>query len=175
MISRDTRLYYLNLDGEIISEVKFPGYCNRMTWDGESLWCTDGGKKIYQANPASGQTLKELEVDMSNIQGMTWDGDAMWIIDRSGNLARYDRSGQRLRRLAVPVDIVTGLVWVKEELWVADSWGRMTRFDNKFAAVGSLTLTQECATGDSVLYWDGTSLWIANPKMNRVSQCKPPD
>lgn len=177
VIPRD-RIYRLNLKGDIIAEADFSQPCEKAAWDGESLWCTNMGNTIVKVDPASGEELASFEADMNNAR-ITWDGSALWIIDMQGNLACYDRTGKRLRRLAISVNgWPTGLAWVAGELWVADVHGELTRFDSEFAKIGAFSLTQ-CGAGsfpyDLALYWDGKSLWLADPGQNRILQCAPAD
>ena len=174
--SRGRRLYRLNLEGDIVTEVDLPITCNNMAWDGESLWCALSNT-VSRVDPVSGQELAKFEVDLNDVRSITWDGEALWITDMEGNLARYDGNGQRLRRLAVavtgwPID----LAWVAGELWVADVHGNVNRFDSEFNKVGSFSLDQ-CGAGlfpyDVALYWDGASLWLADTGQNRILQCAP--
>jgi predicted Ser/Thr protein kinase len=174
--SRGRRLYRLNLEGSIIGELDFISACNKVAWDGESLWCA-ANKTVYKVDPASGQELTEFEIEMSDVRGIAWDGSALWIVDGDGNLVCYDRDGQRLRRLAVAVNgWPIGLAWGAGELWVADVHGKVTRFDSEFAKIGSFSLDQ-CGAGpfpyDLALYWDGESLWLADSNQNRILQCAP--
>lgn len=177
--SRDRRLYRLDLEGNITTEVDFSIPCERAAWDGESLWCTHMGKSIQKLDPVSGQKLAEFEVDMGDIRGIAWDGFALWVIDQDSSLAHYDRDGQRLRRLAVPVDgWPIAMTWAETELWVVDVHGELTRFDAEFEAVDSFGLGQ-CGAGpfpyDLTLYWDGEGLWLADANQNRIINCTPAD
>jgi len=178
IVSRDRRLYRLNLEGDILAETNFSAPCDNVAWDGESLWCTSAGR-VQQIDPTSGQELTEFETDMGGIQGISWDGSTLWIIDWHGNLARYDRAGQQLRRLAVAVyGWPIELTWVAAELWVVDVHGTLTRFDSEFEEIGSFSLSQ-CGAGpfpyDLALYWDGEALWLADSNQNRILQCAPAD
>lgn len=181
----DGRLYRLDLEGHIVAELDLPiNYCpgrcqGGLAWDGESLWFASG-KTVHQLDPISEQELAAFGVELDSIVGIAWDGQALLMIDGEGNLVRYDRAGQRLRRLAIrsPHGGVTGMTWVEGELWVEGIFGALLRFNSGFASIGSFNLGQ-CGAATFpyylALYWDGESLWLADPEGNLLSQCAPAD
>jgi len=178
IVPGNSRLYRLDLEGNIVAE--FYISANQevgagLTWDGESLWWATWNR-VTQFDPATGTELTQFEAEEDIVEGVAWDGTGLWLVDSEGNLVQYDRAGQRLRRLSIPVDAsgATGLVWVEGETWVEDLLGRVERFDSDFNMLGSFNLSQ-CIGGGPfyslALYWDGESLWLADPNGNRIYQC----
>ena len=175
------RLYELTPKGEIVAEMDYNQCQGHWTWDGQLLWVVRD-RKVYQCNPDSWKEIALFEVELEDIHGVAWDGSALWVIDGDGNLERYDRFGKRLRRLAVPVPgsgWPIDLVWVEGELWVVAVHGSVIRFESSgFEQIGSFDLSQ-CGSGlapsEVALFWDRTSLWVADTEQNRIFQCSPAD
>ena len=60
-----------------------------------------------------------------------------------------------------------------------DGFGKITRFDADLLQLGQFSLEAACGISSFhehktfMLYWDGESLWVADPIQNRIFQCKP--
>jgi hypothetical protein len=180
LVPGDSRLYHLDLDGNIVGEFTVSasqGVGRGLAWDGEYLWEVSW-RGVTQFDPATGTESTQFKADMDNVQGIAWDGTGLWVIDRDGNMAQYDQTGQRLRRLALPVGTsgATGLTWAEGGPWVEDLLGKVERFDADFNLLGSFAISK-CVNGGPfyylALYWDGESLWVADPDGNRIYQCTP--
>jgi len=101
------------------------------------------------------------------------------LADSGGSLSVYDVKGNRQRHLAVPTLMLSGITWAKNELWILDEWGLLTRFDQDLLMVDSFSLSNECGISSYHmqmmfgLFWDGSSLWVADPVNDRIYQCAP--
>jgi serine/threonine-protein kinase len=180
IVPTSSRIYRLDLKGAIQGEISIPAYAKvgaGMAWDGTSLWSANWGS-IYQSNPATGETVKKFDAEVEIVASLAWGEDGLWAIDREGNLIKYDPSGQRLQRLALSLDPsgATGMTWAGRQLWVTDLLGKVTRFGTDFSSLGTFQL-KDCIQGgpfyETALFWDGESLWAADPNQNRIYRCIP--
>jgi tRNA A-37 threonylcarbamoyl transferase component Bud32 len=176
-VAAGSQLYQLSLEGDIVSEMEFPGSCANAAWDDEeTLWC-GSASSVYRRDLISGQQLASFTVDIEPIVGLAWDGEALWVIDGDGNLARYDKTGQRLQRLAVSArsSTILDLMWVEGEFWLIDTFTDVTRLDSEFNHLGWFRLCGASFPYDAATFWDGNDLWVADSNTNRISQCTPDD
>jgi len=177
------RIYNLDLQGTAVTELEMPksGCGPRdigLAWDGTSLW-GNWWEQVVQIDPISGQTLSSFTANMDGCS-LAWDGSSLWMVDRQGNLSVYDPQGQHQRSLAIPVfGVVSAITWVNQELWMLDEFGNVDRFDRDLKKVGSFSLSAGCGISSFHkqqsfgLYWDGSSLWVADSVNNRIYQCAP--
>jgi hypothetical protein len=179
----DNSIYQLNLDGTFVKELEMPiPGCQAyggigLAWDGTSLWGT-WGEEVVQIDPGSGQTISKFS---SNLVGrsLAWDGSTLWVSNDVGSLSVYDQKGELKRHLAIPVLALSGITWANGELWELDEWGTLTRFDQDLLEVESFSLSDKCGISSFHqqmafgLFWDGTSLWVADAVNDRIYQCAP--
>lgn len=167
--SPEDTLFRLNLQGEILSEIALSMPCDHVAWDGTAVWCAGwNSKTVYQLDPLSGAELSKLETDLE-IEAMVWKGDNLWVMDGYHNLGKYDRTGKRLQRVGLEFAYYPGdLVWVGEELWLF-SGNKVVRYDQQLDYIGEFSW--QCGGNDVSGDWDGESLWVVSPNLNRVTQC----
>ncbi|HVM72933.1 MAG TPA: TIR domain-containing protein [Anaerolineales bacterium] len=178
----DNHIFHLDLKGNFISELDMPEPgCGPgevgLAWDGTSLWGT-WGDRVIQIDPDNGRAISTFPIDLEG-RSLAWDGSYLWVANNVGTLSVYDRNGKRQRRLAIPASMLSGITWGKEELWELDEWGSLTRFDQDLIKVDSFFLSNGCGISSFHqqmafgLFWDGTSLWVADAVNNRIYQCAP--
>jgi hypothetical protein len=179
----DNRIFSLDLEGNLISELAMPEPgCGPgevgLAWDGTSLWGT-WWNEVIQIDPGTGQAISKFTADLDG-RSIAWDGSFLWVANSAGSLSVYDLSGRRLRRLAVPVfGVLSGITWADGELLVLDEFGTLTRFDQDLSKIDSYALSGECGISSFHqqmalgLFWDGTSLWVADAVNDRIYQCAP--
>ena len=178
----DNRLFRLDLEGNLISEFEMPEPgCGPgdvgLVWDGTSMWGT-WWKDVIQIDPKTGLIISKFSADLDG-NSLAWDGKSLWVADSGGSLSVYDLNGKRQRRLAVPTLMLSGITWANGELWILDEWGLLTRFDQDLLKLDSFSLSDECGISSSALqmtfglYWDGSSLWVADAVHDRIYQCAP--
>ena len=179
----DNRIYQLDLDGTFVKELEMPKPgCSGsggigLTWDGTSLW-GNWGKEVVQIDPDTGLAISEFS---SNLDGrsIAWDGSNLWVASDTGSLSVYDQKGELKEHRAIPVLMLSGITWANGELWELDEWGTLTRFDQDLLEIESFSLSAECGISSFHqqmafgLFWDGTSLWVADAVNDRIYQCAP--
>jgi len=104
---------------------------NGIEWDGTSLWTTDftSGMRMYQVDPATGDTLFSFPAGGSNFAGgVAWDGTYLYQGRQPGagwpgSINKYLPDGTFVEELPAPRGTAEpfGLAFDGENLWCADA------------------------------------------------------
>ncbi len=110
---------------EIVHEYgPFPGadHVHGVTYDGQLIWFA-AGDKLIAINPASGKTVRSIDVAAN--AGAAFDGKHLFQI-AEGRIQKIDpKTGQVLFTIPAPSgDDSSGLAWAEGMLWVGQYEGR---------------------------------------------------
>ncbi len=130
-----------------------------ITFDGVSLWVSDGDKVIYQMD-TEGVIIDFLEIEVE-AQSITIDGDFFWVIDFEGDyIHKLDRNGALVESIEVPVVCSpTDIALSADSFWITDCFAeKIYRLDKSGNHVDTLDAPGLSPGG---IVFDGTWLWVA--------------
>lgn len=88
-----------------------------VSWDGEQVWFASG-EKLNALDPASGQTLRSI--DVSADAGTAFDGEHLFQI-AADRIQKIDpKTGRVLHSIPAPGPSDSGLTWAEGTLWVGE-------------------------------------------------------
>jgi glutamine cyclotransferase len=143
---------------EIVREYgPFPGVdrVNGVTYDGQQVWFASGDK-LNALDPASGQTLRSIEVAAH--AGTAFDGQHLFQI-AEGRIQKIDpKTGLVLAAIPAPAGSGnSGLAWAEGSLWVGQYEDRkIHQVDPQTGAVLRTIETSRFVTG---ITWIDGELW----------------
>ncbi|MGQ0601528.1 MAG: hypothetical protein ACT4QE_07510 [Anaerolineales bacterium] len=135
-----------------------------ITWDGQSLWVTDGWNAIFQMD-TEGNLLNNFRLPDTTSRGITWDGTTLWVYTgNNGTLYQLQIIGNEARQLQAlnsPAQVFGGgpsddLAWDGNDLWYTNGY-TVHRLDASGHELSRFTIADP-AEG---LEWDGSRLWLA--------------
>jgi glutamine cyclotransferase len=143
---------------EIVREYgPFPGVdrVNGVTYDGEQVWFA-AGEKLYALDPASGKTLRSI--DVAAYAGTAFDGQHLFQI-AEGRIQKIDpKTGRVLATIPAPDGGGhSGLAWAEGTLWVGQYEDRkIYQVDPQTGAILRTIETSRFVTG---VTWVDGELW----------------
>ena len=143
---------------EIIREYgPFPGCDNvaGVSFDGENVWFASGDK-LNALDPASGKTLRSL--DVAAHAGTAFDGEFLYQISESRIQKIDPKTGKVLATIPAPGGgNDSGLAWAEGSLWVGQHRARkIHQIDPETGAVLRTIESNRFVTG---VTWLGDELW----------------
>lgn len=139
-----------------------------LAWDGSHLWVVDGETKLaHQVDPATGESVKQLELAIERPDGAAWDGTNLWVLDAgSSRILRLDpETGEETgsTQIAKP-DLESewsyaGLTWDGRYLWVAINAGWCSKIKCIDPTSGEVVREFFPQCNPRGLASDGTHLW----------------
>ena len=144
-------------EAEIVREYgPFPGVDSvaGVTYDGQQVWFA-AGDKLNALDPASGQTVRSI--DVAAHAGTAFDGKHLFQIT-DDRIQKIDpKSGRVLATIPVPGADCSGLAWAEGSLWVAQYEHRkIYQVDPETGAVLRTIETSRFVTG---VTWVDGELW----------------
>jgi glutamine cyclotransferase len=143
---------------EIIREYgPFPGVeaVHGVTYDGQRVWLA-AGDKLNAMDPASGQTLRSIDVPAH--AGTAFDGRHLFQID-DGRIHKIDpETGRVVATIPAPAgDGNSGLAWAEGSLWAGRYKDRkILQLDPE---TGAILRTIECSRFVTGVTWVDGELW----------------
>jgi glutamine cyclotransferase len=146
---------------EIVREYgPFPraDHVHGVTYDGQQVWFA-AGDKLIAVNPASGKTLRSIDVAAN--AGTAFDGKHLFQI-AEGRIQKIDpKTGQVLSTIPAPSgDDNSGLAWAEGTLWVGQYEGRkIYQVDPQTGAILRTIESNRFVTGITWVdgeFWHGT-------------------
>jgi glutamine cyclotransferase len=143
---------------EIVREYgSFPGVDNvhGVTYDGQHVWFA-AGDKLNAFDPASGKTLRTIEVAAQ--AGTAFDGQHLYQI-AEGRIKKVDpKTGGVLTTIPAPGDDCSGLAWAEGTLWVGQD-RKIHQIDPQTGAILRTIESNRFVTGVTWIdgeFWHGT-------------------
>jgi glutamine cyclotransferase len=137
----------------------FPGVdkVNGVTYDGQQVWIASGDK-LNAFDPASGKTLRSIEV--AAYAGTAFDGKHLFQI-AEGRIQKVDPvTGHVLATIPAPGGkdgLDSGLAWAEGSLWVGQYRdGKIHQVD---PGTGTILRTIECSRFVTGVTWVDGELW----------------
>jgi glutamine cyclotransferase len=143
---------------EIVREYAFAGVDNvhGVTYDGQQVWFA-AGNKLSAFDPASGKTLRSLDVAAD--AGIAFDGQHLYRF-ADGRIQKIDpQTGRVLATIPAPVSSASGLTWAEGTLWVGQYRDRkIYQIDVETGAILRTIESNRFVTG---VTWIDGELWHA--------------
>jgi glutamine cyclotransferase len=142
---------------EIVREYgPFPDVDNvgGVTYDGQQVWFASGDK-LNAFDPASGKTLRSL--DVAAHAGTAFDGQHLYQIDEDRIQKIDPKSGRVLATIPAPASGHSGLAWAEGTLWVAQYQDR--KIYQVDPQTGAILRTIECSRFVTGVTWVDGELW----------------
>ena len=134
----------------------FPGvdHVHGVTYDGQQVWFA-AGDKLYAFDPASGKTLRSIDVAAN--AGTAFDGRHLFQI-AGDRIQKIDpETGRVLAAIPVPGGDASGLAWAEGTLWVGQHRDRkIHQVDPQTGAVLRTIESNRFVTG---VTWIDGELW----------------
>jgi streptogramin lyase len=154
---------------ELMLEFSSPGPSPEdLAWDGSHLWVVDSETHLlYQVDPATGESVRELEIRAEQPQGVTWDGQNLWVLDQEvGIILRLEPdTGEETGSIEAPrLEVegpwsTTGLTWDGRFLWAAIGAAWCSSFNRIDPDSGQVVESFFPQCDPRGLASDGTYLW----------------
>src|SRR3984885_10587822 len=130
---------------------------NGVTYDGQQVWFASGDK-LHALDPASGQTLRSIEVAAH--AGTAFDGEHLFQLAEDRIQKIDPQSGRVLATIPAPGGGAdSGLAWAEGSLWVGQYRDRkIHRIDPQTGAILSTIESNRFVTG---VTWVEGELWHA--------------
>ena len=143
---------------EIVAEYgPFPGVerVNGVTYDGQHVWFASGNK-LNALDPASGKTVREI--DVAAHAGTAFDGQHLFQIAEDRNQKIDPRTGRVLSTIPAPGrGRDSGLAWAEGTLWVGEDRARkIHQIDPQTGAILRTIESNRFVTG---VTWVDGELW----------------
>jgi glutamine cyclotransferase len=135
----------------------FPGVerVNGVTYDGEQVWFASGDK-LNALDPASGETLRSI--DVAAHAGTAFDGRHLFQIAEDRIQKIDPTSGQVLATIPAPGGGAdSGLAWAEGSLWVGEY--RARKIHQIDPETGSILRTIACNRFVTGVTWVDSELW----------------
>jgi glutamine cyclotransferase len=142
---------------EIVREYgPFPDVDNvgGVTYDGQQVWFASGDK-LNAFDPASGKTLRSL--DVAAHAGTAFDGQHLYQIDEDRIQKIDPKTGRVLATIPAPGVGHSGLAWAEGTLWVAQYKNR--KIYQVDPQTGAILRTIECSRFVTGVTWVDGELW----------------
>ncbi|KPN89899.1 PQQ-binding-like beta-propeller repeat protein [Pseudomonas nunensis] len=125
-----------------------------VTWDGQRVWFASG-EKLNALDPASGQTLRAIDVTAD--AGTAFDGEHLFQI-AADRIQKIDpKTGRVLHTIPAPGDSDSGLTWAEGTLWVGEYRDRkIHQIDPETGAILRTIESNRFVTG---VTWVEGALW----------------
>jgi len=125
-----------------------------VSWDGRQVWFASG-KKLNTLDPASGQTLRSLDVVAD--AGTAFDGKHLYQITADCIQKIDPQTGHILNTIPAPGDSSSGLTWAEGALWVGGYRDR--RIHQLDPDTGAILRTLESNRFVTGVTWVEGELW----------------
>jgi glutamine cyclotransferase len=142
---------------EIVHEYgPFPDVDNvgGVTYDGQQVWFASGDK-LNAFDPASGKTLRSL--DVAAHAGTAFDGQHLYQIDEDRIQKIDPKTGRVVATIPAPGAGHSGLAWAEGTLWVAQYQNR--KIYQVDPQTGAILRTIECSRFVTGVTWVDGELW----------------
>jgi glutamine cyclotransferase len=142
---------------EILREYgPFPdvGHVHGVTHDGRHVWFASG-EKLNALDPASGKTLRSIDVAAD--AGTAYDGKYLFQIGEDRIQKIDPRTGRVLATIPVPPGGCSGLAWAEGTLWVGQYRNR--KIHQVDPETGAILRTIECSRFVTGVTWVDGELW----------------
>jgi glutamine cyclotransferase len=125
-----------------------------VTWDGQRVWFASG-EKLNALDPASGQTLRSIDVIAD--AGTAFDGEHLFQI-AADRIQKIDpKTGRVLHTIPAPGNSDSGLTWAEGTLWVGEYRDRkIHQIDPETGAILRTIESNRFVTG---VTWVEGALW----------------
>ncbi|KAF2391556.1 PQQ-binding-like beta-propeller repeat protein [Pseudomonas frederiksbergensis] len=125
-----------------------------VTWDGQRVWFASG-EKLNALDPASGQTLRSIDVTAD--AGTAFDGEHLFQI-AADRIQKIDpKTGRVLHTIPAPGNSDSGLTWAEGTLWVGEYRDRkIHQIDPETGAILRTIESNRFVTG---VTWVEGALW----------------
>ena len=125
-----------------------------VTWDGQRVWFASG-EKLNALDPASGQTLRSIDVTAD--AGTAFDGEHLFQI-AADRIQKIDpKTGRVLHIIPAPGNSDSGLTWAEGTLWVGEYRDRkIHQIDPETGAILRTIESNRFVTG---VTWVEGALW----------------
>jgi outer membrane protein assembly factor BamB len=146
-----------NSAAEIVREYgPFPGADNvgGVTYDGHNVWFASGDK-LNAFDPASGKTLRSL--DVAAHAGMAFDGEHLFQLVEDRIQKIDPQTGRILATIPAPHGGGSGLTWAEGTLWVGQYRNR--KIHQVDAETGAILRTLESNRFVTGVTWIDGELW----------------
>ena len=139
-----------------------------LAWDGSHLWVVDGETRLlYRVDPATGESVREFEVEAKRPRGVAWDGKNLWVLDEEAGiiLCLDPETGEETGAINAPKQdmegpwSITGLTWDGKNLWAAISAGWCSSLYRIDPESGKVVVSFFPQCDPRGLASDGTHLW----------------
>ncbi|MDH3523352.1 MAG: hypothetical protein OES32_07170 [Acidobacteriota bacterium] len=150
------------------SSVRLPaGELGGMAWDGERLWIL-GDRQLTGIDPASGEELERLDVELERPGDVTFDGTHFWVTDEETMQVRsIDRAtGQVVKTIALPIpedkgfDELRGVAWDGTYLWAAYWAGFSSSLNQVDVDTGELVRSVFADCSPRGIATDSEHIWL---------------
>ncbi len=134
----------------------FPGieHVHGVTFDGANVWIA-GGDTLNAVDPASGKTLRAIEVAAQ--AGTAYDGKHLFQI-ADARIQKIDpETGRVLATIPTPEGGASGLTWAEGTLWVGQYRNR--RIHQVDPETGAILRSIECTRFVTGVTWVEGELW----------------
>lgn len=160
-------------NGEII--LFFNRYAHGLTWDGNYLWCVSYDE-IHKLDPTNGNIITTIPSPPdSNLHGLAYDGEYLWVADsyETNKIFQIDPSDGAILNSFYNIYSdggAWGLTWDGERLWNSHPQGHGTGLIHSINPQNGEILSTDPWPGiyPNGLAWDGSYLWGADYKLNRI-------
>jgi len=125
-----------------------------VSWDGQNVWFASG-EKLNALDPASGQTLRSIDITAD--AGTAFDGEHLFQI-AADRIQKIDpRTGRVLHTIPAPGPSDSGLTWAEGTLWVGEYRDRkIHQIDPETGAILRTLESNRFVTG---VTWVEGALW----------------
>lgn len=125
-----------------------------VSWDGQNVWFASG-EKLNALDPASGQTLRSIDITAD--AGTAFDGEYLFQI-AADRIQKIDpRTGRVLHTIPAPGPSDSGLTWAEGTLWVGEYRDRkIHQIDPETGAILRTLESNRFVTG---VTWVEGALW----------------
>jgi glutamine cyclotransferase len=125
-----------------------------VSWDGQNVWFASG-EKLNALDPASGQTLRSIDVTAD--AGTAFDGEYLFQI-AADRIQKIDpKTGRVIHTIPAPGPSDSGLTWAEGTLWVGEYRDRkIHQIDPETGAVLRTLESNRFVTG---VTWVEGALW----------------
>lgn len=134
----------------------FPGieHVHGVTFDGSNVWVA-GGATLNAIDPASGKTLRKIDVAAE--AGTAYDGRHLFQIAEARIQKIDPKTGRVLATIPTPEGGAAGLTWAEGTLWVGQHRNR--KIHQVDPETGAILRTIECTRFVTGVTWVEGELW----------------
>ena len=163
---------------QVIKVLESPGSeILALGWSGKDLWCADAGTRSFYRFDKEGRAERMFQPlpEHGSPLGMAWVGGYIWMSStETGHMYKYNYQGVWMRTFEAPFPKTLGLAWDRTYLWIVDGEaGELWKTIIAGKRFKKEEIVRDEATPIEGVTWDGESLWVCSPALNRIINIDP--